>query len=392
MKRLLILLFILGAIFFLEDNKALAYKINTRIDMSIDESIADQTKKTILQPQKIIISRVIAPADLYQKDNETWFQSLYYYSITRLGFLDLPYNYVIDRDGNVYEGRLGGVFADPETEKKEGTVVIGYLSNFDDITVLATNSLKQVMSETSYKYGISAKDVSVSTLSISTTPDGNSNVLFNPDVSALGVQIKGITNTFSYSNIEHLDYVAQIKDVKYPTSVKSGENFVVSATLVNKNDFPWFSNGDFIYVSTKNGKDSSFAVNGKWDSFSKPLAIEDKVIQPDQEFPITFEMQAMLLPGKFSQKFVVMKLPNNVFENSEFMVSFNIAKGDYKLVKIVNISALNVRECIGSNCKVLTQVGENQIFIMLEQNAGWYNIRYSTKGTGWVYGKYVQPL
>ena len=162
--------------------------------------------------------------------------------------------------------------------------------------------------------------------------------------------------------------------------------------MVNKNDFPWFSNGDFIYVSTKNGSDSSFAVNGKWDSFSKPLAIEDKVILPNEELPITFEMQAMLLPGKFSQKFVVMKLPNNIFENSNFTVSFNIAKGNYKLVKIVDIPSLNVRECIGSNCKVVTQVGENQIFIMLEQNAGWYRIRYSAKGTGWVYGKYVQPL
>lgn len=369
-----------------------AFVIQTRSEMKIDESISDQSQKVTLAPKSIIITRIITPVEDYLQDPALWYSSLYYYSITRLGFLDIPYNLIIDRDGKVYEGRAKGIFTDPETFKQQGTLVIGYLSNDDDLSALASNSLKQIITEISYTYGIPRKNVAVQKMYLADTGTQLTKADFKEDTTDFSKNVSNELNTYKYSDIEHLEYKAEVKDVVYAKSLKMTEKMTVDVTFVNKNDFPWFANNQPIYLSTKGNKESPFAVNGKWESFSKPLVIDDKVIMPGEELKVSFEIQAMLLSGTYSQKFVLMKLPKTVFSGSEFSVDFKVEKGNFKLVKIVNIPSLNVRECAGPNCKIVSQVAENQIFIMQEKSVGWYKIKYSDNKSGWVYGQYVQEL
>lgn len=379
-------------IFQIGATDANAFVLQKRNEIKIDESISDQSQKVILAPKSIIITRVITPNNEYLQNPTLWFNSLYYYSITRLGFLDMPYNLIIDRQGNVYEGRSGGVYTDPETFKQQGTLVIGYLSNDEDLSALASTSLKQIVTEISYTYGIPRKNVTVQKMYLADTGTQLTKADFKEDTTDFSKNLVNELNTYKYSDFEHLEYKAEVKDIVHAKSLKMTEKMTVDVTFVNKNDFPWFANNQPIYVSTKGNKESQFAVNGKWESFSKPLAIDDKVIMPGEELKVSFEMQAMLLSGTYTQKFVLMKLPKTIFSGSEFSVDFKVEKGNFKLVKIVNIPSLNVRECAGPNCKIVSQVAENQIFILQEKSVGWYKIKYSDNKSGWVYGQYVQEL
>ena len=360
--------------------------------MGIDESISDQSAKQYVRPIEIAIVNITSPIDEYELNSQDWVKSIYYYSITRLGYLDIPFTYIVDRDGKIYEGRNGGVAVDPETNTKRGTVVIGYLSNSSDVTSLATTSLKQVISETSYTWGITRNKVYAGVLTYSTNENKISRSTITKVNDDFAKNLLTVFNTSVYSSVEHISYKAEIKDLKYNPEVKSTDKFTVDLTAVNKNDFPWFSSKDPIYVSTSNLKSSPFFENGKWESFSKAYAIADKTIMPNEEVKISFDMRAMLLPGKYSQKFVLMKVPQLIFSNSDFKVNFKVIKGDYSLVKVVNINSLNVRECPGPNCKIVSAVGENQVLVMLESNMGWYQVRYDGKKSGWVYGKYIQEL
>ncbi|MCK9368742.1 SH3 domain-containing protein [Candidatus Dojkabacteria bacterium] len=387
---LIISLVLLSLILFPKD--ALAFTYVKRTDMGVDESISDQSAKQFVRPIEIAIVNITSPVDEYELFPQDWIKSIYYYSITRLGFLDIPFTYIVDRDGKIYEGRSGGVAVNPETGANTGTVVIGYLSNSTDITSSSAVALKQIISEISYTWAIPKSKVYTGVMTYATNENNLSKSIITKSNSEFAQNLAPVFTSSVYSSSEHISYIAQVKDLTYSSSVKSIEKFTVNLTVVNKNDFPWFSSSNPIYVSTSNLKSSAFADSSTWESFSKPYAITDKTIMPGEEVKISFNMSAMMLPGSYSQKFVIMKLPNLVFAGSLFKISTKVTKGDYSLVKVVDISSLNVRECAGPNCKIVSALGENQVVVMLKYEAGWYQVRYDGKKTGWVYGKYISEL
>lgn len=390
MKKILVTI-ILSFIFIFPSGVGAVTTIS-RSDIPIDETLSDLSQDKIVAPKNIVISRVYTSNNEYSQNSKLWVQSLYYFAVTRLGFLDLPYTYLVDRDGKVYEGKKGGVYTDPHTQTQKGTIVIGYLSNEDDITSFANISIKQIISDNSKRNGIPRKNVSVNEVALLAVENGVSKLVTNPDNSDFARNMNSNLNTVTYSSKPNIKYSAEVKEISYNKEVKSTEKFTVTVAFENKDNFPWFSASEYIYLSTKGSQESPFAVNGKWESFSKPLLISDKTIMPGEELKLEFEMQAKLLPGSYTQSFNLLTLPNNVFSGSQFNVAFKVLKGDFKLVKIVGIPSLNVRSCIGPKCPVITQVGENQIFVMEEKNAGWYRIKYLEKKSGWVFGQYVEEL
>lgn len=369
-----------------------AFSTIDRAAIPLDEKLSDQTQNILRGPKNIVISKISSSNEDYDRNPKLWVQSIYYYFVTRLGFLDVPFNYIVDEDGNIYTSKGGGVYVDPYIKSKTGVVLIGYISNSDEISPFGNTSLKGLVQDLSKSYGVERKEVEIKNLVISKTEGGISQLDFNNDNSDFALKLSKTLNTYSYNSRTNIKYTAKVKSVNYVKEVKSTEKFDVEVIYENVNDFPWFADAEFIYLSTKGSVESPFAINGSWESFSKPVVVSDKVIKPGEELKLNFQMQAKLLPGNYTQKFNLLALPNNVFASSEFPVTFRVTKGDFKLVKIVNIPSLNVRSCIGPSCTILTQVGENQIFIMEEKNAGWYKIKYSDKKSGWVFGQYVQEL
>lgn len=368
-----------------------------REDIDIDNTLSDQQATQYAQPTKIIIAQIKTEAKSLENSPLDWFQSLYYYSITRLGFADIPFNYVLDRSGNIYEGRDGGVGVVAEMETTSGVIVIGYLSNTSDIPLNSQIALQDLIEQLSFKHGILRDSIEVANLKYLKADDTRRTSKTSSEKLSSGTFVENIstlTKSLKYSSSEHLEYKGEIKDLAYPKTVKSGEKFKISLTLVNKNDFAWFTDKEYIYVSTKNGRDSSFAINGQWDSFSKPVSIADKTILPEENVKIEFEMQALLLPGKQNPEFRVVKLPKNTFAGTDFKISFEIEQGDADLVQITGTpgGVLNVRGCPSPNCEPITQVNEGQIVIMTDKSVGWYEIEYEDDKTGWVYGPYVKEL
>jgi hypothetical protein len=391
MKKLLLALILFFA--FATPIVAATY---SREDIDVDTTLSEQEATQYAQPTKILITQVKTDAASLNNSPLDWFQTLYYYSITRLGYADIPFNYIIDRNGDIYEGRDGGIGVLPEVETDSGVVLIGYLSNSPDLPLNTQTALQDLVEDLSYKHGIGKDAVQVVTLKHLKADDTRRTAKssYEEVTGTFSDNVASLTGGLKYSSSEHLEYKGEIKDLQFSESVESGERFKVSFTLVNKNDFAWFTDKDYIYVSTKNGRNSSFAINGEWDSFSKPVSIADKTILPEENVKIEFEMQALLLPGKQSPEFTILKLPRNSFAGTDFKVSFDIKKGNNKLVQISGTpgGVLNVRGCPSPNCEPITQVNEGQILIMTDQSVGWYEVKYEDDKTGWVYGPYVKEL
>ncbi|NTV78719.1 MAG: SH3 domain-containing protein [Clostridiales bacterium] len=390
MKSILKLIFTLFLL--LIPAKIFAYTINTVTDQKFDSTIADQTQTKYVMPTTIYISQITTTSSELQKNPSLWVKALYYYSITRLHFADIPYNYLVDTNGAIYEGRSGGIGANPELRDAQGSILIGYLSNDSVLTNRASTSLRNLVDSTASTWGIS--NLSVVKLTIS-QQEGQLSKLVPEELT--GEFKQSVLDTFSgwtgYTS-EKLEYKAKIEEVTYNKEVTIGSKLHVTVKVKNLNNFTWLTDKNPVYISAKDVEQSKFAINGVWDSFTKPTHISDKAILPGETATFEFDLSAQIAPGETTEKFVVQKFDAQPFSDTEIEVKFNIVKGDKTLVQVSSseYGFANIRECQWYSCKIIDTVDNGVVYILLAEENGWMKIQYSENTVGWVFSRYMKKI
>lgn len=386
MKILLVILFtIIPA-------SAFAFSYNKISTLKYDLSLSDQTNTVYATPTTIYLTQVSTQSESLQKNPELWSKALFYYSITKLHFSDMPYNFLIDESGRIYEGRQGGVGANPELKNVNKAIVIGYLSNGSTLTTSASNSLVRMVKDLSTSWGISSyKTVR---LQIYAKEGSLSTVVPVESTGDFSQSVKEALASWKGSSRENLPYKAEIVEVMYEKTVVIGEKLEVTVKVKNTNDFTWLTDRNPIYVSTKGGVDSSFAVNGVWDSFSKPTHIEDRAIKPGEIVEFKFKMQPKISPGKVAESFEIVKFDKKPFTGSAFEVAFTVEKGKYTLVKVSSpqYGFANIRECQWYSCKVIESAPEGTVYILRKEADGWMQIQYDEDTIGWVVSRFMKRI
>jgi hypothetical protein len=383
---------ILSIFFLLIPVGVFASTINTIADQKFDETISDQTQTKYVTPTTIYISQITTSSSELQKNSSLWVKALYYYSITRLHFADIPYNYLIDTNGNVYQGRSGGVGANPELKEGQGSILIGYLSNDPVLTNRAALSIRSLADTLSSTWGI--PNLSVVKFSI-VQQEGQLTKLVPEEFN--GEFKQSVLDAFSgwtgYT-AEKLQYKAKIEEVTYNKEVVIGSKLHVTVKIKNLNDFTWLTDKNPIYISTKDVKQSKFAINGVWDSFTKPTHVSDQAIKPGETATFEFDLSAQIAPGEASEKFVVQKFDAQPFAETEFEVKFNIVKGDKTLVQVASseYGFANIRECQWYSCKIIDTVDNGVVYILLAEENGWMKIQYTENTVGWVFSRYMKKI
>lgn len=110
-----------------------------------DTSLTDQSTTVYTTPQKIYVTQISARSKEISRNPSLWVKSLYYYYITRLYLPDLPYTYLLDKNGAIYDGKTGGVIgANLQFNDLDNAIVIGYLSNLRTFTPRAADIFERV--------------------------------------------------------------------------------------------------------------------------------------------------------------------------------------------------------------------------------------------------------
>ena len=122
-----VILLIIISLFF--PISVFAFSYYSTSTQNFDTSLSDNTSAIFVNPTKIYITQVTTNSELLQRDPGRWVKSLYYYCITRLHFSELPYTYLVDENGIIYQANRNGIGANPELKDVDGSVTIGYLSN-----------------------------------------------------------------------------------------------------------------------------------------------------------------------------------------------------------------------------------------------------------------------
>lgn len=364
-------------------------KIST---LKYDLSLADQTNTVYATPTTIYLTQVSTQSEALQKNPELWSKALFYYSITKLHFSDMPYNFLIDESGRIYEGRQGGVGSNPELKNIDKAIVIGYLSNGSTLTTAASNSLLRMVNELTTSWGISSyKTVR---LQIDSKEGSLSTVVPTESKGDFSQSVKEALASWKGSSRENLPYKAEIVEVVYEKTLVIGEKLEVTVKVKNMNDFTWLTDRNPIYISTKGGGDSNFAINGIWDSFSKPTHIEDIAVKPGETVEFKFKMQPKITPGEVSENFEIMKFDKKPFAGSAFEVKFTVEKGKYTLVRVYSpqYGFANIRECQWASCKVIESAPEGTVYILRKETDGWMQIQYDEDTVGWVVSRFMKKI
>jgi len=369
-----------------------AFSYNKISTLKYDLSLSDQTNTIYATPTTIYLTQVSTQSESLQKNPELWSKALFYYSITKLHFSDMPYNFLIDESGRIYEGRQGGVGANPELKNVDKAIVIGYLSNSSTLTTAASNSLLRMVKDLSESWGISSyKTVR---LQLDAKEGSLSTVIPIDSQGDFSQSVQEALATWKGSSRENLPYKAEIVEIIYEKTVVIGEKLEVTVKVKNMNDFTWLTDRTPIYVSTKDGKDSSFAVNGVWDSFSKPTHIENMAVKPGEIVEFKFKMQPKITPGKVTESFEIMKFDKKPFAGSTFEVTFTVEKGKYTLVKVYSpqYGFANIRECQWYSCKIIESAPEGTVYILKKESDGWMQIQYDEDTIGWVVSRFMKRI
>ena len=383
---------LLAILFTIIPTSVFAFSYNKISTLKYDLSLSDQTNTIYATPTTIYLTQVSTQSESLQKNPELWSKALFYYSITKLHFSDMPYNFLIDESGRIYEGRQGGVGANPELKNVDKAIVIGYLSNGSTLTTAASNSLLKMVNDLSTSWGISSyKTVR---LQLDAKEGSLSTIVPVDSTGDFAQSVKEALATWKGSSRENLPYKAEIVEIIYEKTVVIGEKLEVTVKVKNMNDFTWLTDRTPIYVSTKDGKDSSFAINGVWDSFSKPTHIEDRAVKPGEIVEFKFKMQPKISPGKVTESFEIMKFDKKPFTGSTFEVSFTVEKGKYTLVKVYSpqYGFANIRECQWYSCKIIESAPEGTVYILKKESDGWMQIQYDEDTIGWVVSRFMKRI
>jgi hypothetical protein len=392
MKKTILFLTLLLTLALFKPTSALAFSYYSTQSQKFDTSLSDKSNTIYSNPVKIYITQVTTDSDILLRDPAKWVKTLYYYSITRLHFSDLPYTYLLDENGIIYQGKEGGVGANPELREVEGAVTIGYMSNNSILSNRATDSLNQMVEEISSNWGIS--QLSVVKLNIN-QEEGKLSTITAEEISGeFANSVLEVLSGWEGYEAENLEYRARIEEVVHEEQLEIGERLKVKVKFKNNNDFIWFTDRDPVYISVKDGKESSFAINQEWESFSKPVSVSDKNILPGESVEVEFELEARVLLGEATESFELLKFEGKPFEGSSFDVKFEISRGEKQLVEVSSptYNFVNIRECRWSSCKILDSADDGTVFILLGEEEGWYQVQYGADLVGWVSARYLVKI
>lgn len=365
------------------------YSVSTQ---KFDTTLLADIEKTYATPQKILITQIGTKSKELEKKTTEWVNSLYYYSITRLKLPDLPYTYLLDENGIIYQGNSGIQGVNTGIAEAGGSIIIGYLSNNSSLTKRAETSLYTMVDELSSTWGIS--EIQTIKLKITKNENSVSTLSYETTDGDLNTSINDLFRNWKPAEKVERKYIAKIENLEYTPEIEVGKRTTVKLDIKNMNDFPWFTDSDPIYISVANNKESAFAVNQVWESFSKPISISDKTILPNQSVHIEFDMEAKVKVGQIKETFVVFQKSEAPFQDSSFEISLNVVKGDKTLVEVVSpqYGFVNIRDCKGQGCKIIDTLKEGEVFILVAEEDGWSKIQYGQEVEGWVVSRFLKKI
>jgi hypothetical protein len=366
----------------------------TKVDietLALDTSIRSEDENYIL-PSNIAITPIFIDETNYDES----YKGLFYYTIDKLGFTDIPFHYIVSGDGKVYKGNQGGDERNLTFSNANGNyVLVGYMtnkniSNFESKGLEAT---KELVSEIANNNSIKAENIVIRNLSFEKNAAASTVTLkidslagnWEKDLDS----IKGYVN----ANIKPSNKVYSVEVVEAKLAAESaviGSETAGTVKIKNTGTSTIYSGSNSEIIGSKESGNSLFYTLNGWLSQSQFTLMEEiERILPGEEVTLTFKVKAPLASGEIAETFVLNNLVGQKVSTNNFTLRMNVDKGGKRIIQIndTELGYLRVRSEASTAATEVGRASSGERFI-LEEDAGngLYKITLANGTTGWVAG------
>ncbi len=384
-------LIILPGILFAPSTQAadIISQAQAKLDISITKE--DQGFTT---PDQIVVVPIFMGNTENSINNTKWYRGLYYYTIQKLGFPDIPFHYVVSSDGDVFAGNSGG------DERKVSITGIGnnimtvaYLSNSLTSTIdpRAETSLKTLLLTICNRNSIKPEKISVKGVKFVKNEEKKSVSMVNQQLFGNWENsVKSIADSIKDSYVPvPKDYSVEVQSVSITTDqVNPGDQVEASIKIKNTgtNGIYGGTNSEILISKATSGV-SAFYINNEWLSQTQAsIMSEDQVLLPGKEDTYKFQLKAPLYIGDKSEDFELKNPIGSRINSKSFVIKLNLKRPTKQIIEIKNNAAGSVR--IFSNAysttSIATAASGQRYFLIDDIGNGWISIDLGDGRKGWL--------
>lgn len=401
MRIFVITIVLLFGLVFLLPTPAAA-QVLTAQQLKIDTTIAIKDNAFSV-PTQVIVAPIFLPQGAPYLTEREWFRGLYYFSIAnshRAGFTDIPFHYVVSRNGEIFKGNAGG---DERKISVQGvgseSIVVGYLAGPSDSSfdTRAFSALSELLLDVINRNAIKPEKVTVTGVKLVRNPGQQQISLAKQDIFGLW------SSSFAevQANIKRLynptpkTYAVEVVNVTLPEGeAKPGDTVNGTITVKNIGEYGIYPNTLSELVGTKTSGNSRFYTPDGWVSTSQfQLTAEDAVMLPGEQKQFNFKLYVPLFFGAQTESFQLRNLSGQTIPNANFDITLNV--GRVAGVTIVEVGPtetgwLRVRATASSAAAEITRISTGERYYQLEAlSNGWVRIKLQDGREGWVSRQYL---
>ena len=371
-------------------------------DTIFDNGLIKSDEIRYAENNTIIIAPIFSSSNT-SVSNIKQLKGLFYYLTVRLGYADMPFHYVVFKNGDVF--RTSSVSDEQFVTVDNGEmkpIIIVYLADKGtrDFSDKAKNSIQKLTLEIANNNNISPDNLYLK----------NIRAVLNLDTKIAKLETKEIGGGWVDSFLSIHQYVdsnyspkkktynIQVVGVKTPSDLVSPQETVIAEiTLKNTGKYNIYGNGDSaLLASKKDGKLSKFYIPTIWDSLSQVSFMgEDDILKVGDEQTCQVKLKVPLFFGQQTEHFVLKNVAGDTIEGTDFDITLNVKEIDEKVIEILptEIGYLNVRSADSGHSDVIGRVTPGERYIEKQRGTnGYVQIQFTEDKLGWVFSKYTKRV
>lgn len=355
------------------------------------------------RPESVLVVPIFDPFDNNQNiSSEEWYRGMFYYMISRMGFSDIPFHYVVSQTGEVYVGNEAGHEQVIPIVGRPNSIVIGYMADRSDnqINPRAFSSLESLILRIVNEEQIPLNNVQTSFVNyVKNEQERFVSLEASEPIGFWQDSINQIVaNIGPFYNPVKKEYSIAVGEIELPPdAVNIDDNPVVRIQITNTGEETIYQGGrSELIAQLESGSRSKFFVNNLWASTSEAIIMEEgSSLRPGQTETYSFRLNVPLFFGRQAESFVIKNASGDIFADSKFSVALSINKPSQRVVEIrrTSLGYLRVRQSASTSSPEIARLSAGERYLVYDDlGNGWLKIRLDDGRDGWISSQFTRNI